>query len=235
MSRIIDANTDVLFLGKTGENLATTVRFHVSAWIADHGVGTFQLLVKRNGDVYPYPASIALAEEAYVLWDVTESDVAYPGYGKCELNYYVNNVLAKSWTWGTKVVQALDDTEQEVPEPYESWVQSVLAAGSAAQSSAIDAEDSAERAETAADRAEDARDAAIEASEAAAISASNAQTYEAQSAINAQAAEYAARTMSYATFTMDEFGHVIIINSERLGTTSFQLNEEGHLEVILNG
>lgn len=235
MSRIIDAHNDVLMLGKTGENLAATVRFPVASWIEAHGIGTFQLLVKRNGDVYPYPAEVLLADETYVLWNITESDVANPGYGKCELQYFVDNILAKSWTWVTKVVQSLDDTEEDPPEPYESWVQSVLAAGSAAQASAVSADASADRAEAAADRAEDARDAAIEAAESAGISASNAQNYEAQSAINAQAAEYAARTMSYATFTMDEYGHVIIINSERLGTTSFELNENGHLEVILNG
>lgn len=233
MSRIIDAENEVLFIGKTGENLAVTVRFPVSSWIEEHGLGTFQLLVKRNGDVYPYPADVVLVDETYVTWDVTNSDVKFPGYGRCELNYFVNDVLAKSMTWVTRVVQGLDETEEEVPEPYESWVQSVLAAGSAAQSSATDAEASAQRAEAAAETAEDARDAAIEASEAAAISASNAQNYEAQSALNAEAAEFAARSMSYATFTMDNQGHIIVTNSERLGTTSFSLNENGHLEVTL--
>lgn len=104
-------------------------------WIETYGAGTFQLLVKRNGDVAPYPAVIE-ADEAHVFWDVTAADVRYPGSGRCELNYFVGDVLAKSAVWITTVSRSLAGEDEEVPEAYEGWVNKVLEAANEVKSSA---------------------------------------------------------------------------------------------------
>lgn len=39
--------------------------------------------------------------------------------------------------------------------------------------------------------------------------------------------------MSFATFDMDEEGHLILRNADLLGTTDFNLNDNGHLEVTI--
>jgi hypothetical protein len=37
--------------------------------------------------------------------------------------------------------------------------------------------------------------------------------------------------MTFVGFSMNNAGHVIITNSDRLGTTSFELTKKGHMEV----
>jgi len=73
------------------------------------------------------------ADEAHVYWDVTAADVKYPGSGRCELNYFVGNVLAKSAVWVTTVSRSLAGEDEEVPEAYEGWVNKVLEAANEAQ------------------------------------------------------------------------------------------------------
>lgn len=138
--RIVTAGNGVLSIGRCGENYAVRVDFPVADWTDTYGVGTFQLLVKRNGDVAPYPAVIE-ADEAHVYWDVTAADVKYPGSGRCELNYFVGDVLAKSAVWITTVTPSLAGEDEEVPESYEGWVNNVLEAANSAQSSADRAEE----------------------------------------------------------------------------------------------
>ena len=133
--RIIEAGAGVLPIGRCGENYAVRVDFPVADWIETYGAGTFQLLVKRNGDVAPYPAVIE-ADEAHVFWDVTAADVRYPGSGRCELNYFVGDILAKSAVWITTVSRSLAGEDEEVPEAYEGWVNKVLEAANEAKSSA---------------------------------------------------------------------------------------------------
>ena len=45
------------------------------------------------------------------------------------------------------------------------------------------------------------------------------------------AAEAAANSVGYVSFAVTAQGHVIVQNAERLGTSSFTLNNNGHLEV----
>lgn len=51
-----------------------------------------------------------------------------------------------------------------------------------------------------------------------------------RAATNAQAAQNALAGMNFVRFTMDETGHLLIQHAERLGTTSFRINN-GRLEV----
>ena len=139
-------------LGKQGENEALRVVWPciVDQWAKLYGSGGFSLAVQRHGDAAPYPAVVTI-EGNDLVWTVTSADLANVGDGKCELVYTVKDKIAKSQTWVTVVYQSLTGGgTTEPPDPYQSWVDEVLAAGANAQQSAAEAAQSASDAEEAA-------------------------------------------------------------------------------------
>ena len=197
-------------IGRLGEKESTMVIFDISDWNTIYGDGIFSLMCQRNGESDPYIAVIEQTETE-VHWVVKDVDVGIKGYGKCELIYTVGDAIAKSEIYGTVVGDALQGGSVP-PEPWEDWVERVLAAGAAAQDAAVSAEHSAE--------------VAIEKAGEAETSAINAN-------ISAQAAQDAANSMSFVSFDIDPDGDLYINRSEHLGTTAFELNENGELEVSI--
>lgn len=190
-----------LTLGRQGENLARQVVFDLSAWEAEYGPGTVELIHQRPGDTSPYPVA-AVREGSTLVWTLTATDTAvassYGSDGHCELRYYVGEVLVKSRTWLTKVIRAMSTpSETAPPDPEQGWVDQVLAAGAAAMTAADAAKADADRSaalaaevdEKAAQTAQDATESA-QAKEAAQTAQRLAD--EAQSA--AEAARNAAET-----------------------------------------
>lgn len=152
-------------IGRLGENEATQVIFNIADFL-EFGDGTFSLLHQRAGDPAPYPCAIERHDNT-VTWEISSGDCSAQGYGRCELIYTVGSVIVKSEIWTTFTGTALTGAA-DPPEPWESWVEQVLAAGAAAQESAGDA------AESAAEAANYAEVAAAEAQDAE-TSAENAQ------------------------------------------------------------
>lgn len=111
-------------LGRLGENEVTTVVFDITEWRELYGEGTFSLLNRRSGDAAAYPCVVE-QDEREVRWNIKAADVAVAGYGQCELIYTVGSTVAKSKIYNTYVDQALTGGDN-VPEPWEDWVQDVL-------------------------------------------------------------------------------------------------------------
>lgn len=120
-----------LVLGRMGENIAVTLQFPIKKWREEFGNGTFSLLHQRNGDEAPYPVVIT-EDENMVYWTVTASDVQKKGFGRAELIYIVGDLIAKSEIFTTSTGEALGQ-QTTPPEPWEAWVNQVLAAGAAAE------------------------------------------------------------------------------------------------------
>lgn len=211
----VTKRTTVINIGKQGEKNARPILFPVASWYNDYGSGgVFNLNHRRADDAQPYPVTIEVTDEG-VLWSVMPVDNAQVGIGECELTYSVNNVIVKSATWQTQVIEALAPSGDTPPDPYESWYENVLEASNRAVNAADESEDSAN---ASAESAASASDSAT----AAGISANDAQT--------------ALQGMVYVTFVVNSEGHITIQNGDLLGTTSFQLvpvgeANEGHLEV----
>ena len=124
-------------LGRRGENEATQIVFDVSWLIDTFGAGTAQLAVIRPEEEDPYPAVVEQDDDARtVTWTLTNADTANAGRGECELFWYVGDTLAKSIVYRTEVMRDIGDVGEDVPEPYETWVEEVLAAGAQAQENA---------------------------------------------------------------------------------------------------
>ena len=145
----------LLNLGRQGEHLARRVRFtEPAAWAAAYGAGTAQLLVCRPGEAEPYPAALEEEPDGAWTWTVTGTDTALPGRGRCQLVYLRDDTVVKSAVWDTAVLPSLGEAATEAPEPQQTWVDQVLAAGTDARDAGAEATDAAARAEASAALAE---------------------------------------------------------------------------------
>lgn len=130
-----------IFIGYQGENEATQVAIDVTGWQELYGSGSFTLVHRRSGDDGGYPIVPTLQGET-LLWNVTNSDTANKGHGALQVLYIVDEVIAKSITFVTITGASVDDSA-DPPDPFESYVETVIEAKE-------DAENAAERAEAAA-------------------------------------------------------------------------------------
>ena len=120
------SNGKQIYLGLQGENLAREISFDISDFFSEYGSeGAFLLLARRNGDAAPYGVVSSVIGNA-LIWSPDSTDTAKAGYGKCELQYYIGDHLAKSEVWTTFVAPALDEGEAVSPEAWQSWVDDVM-------------------------------------------------------------------------------------------------------------
>ena len=224
--RILIAGNQTLNIGKMGEHEALRVQFPISDWLKDFGNGVFQLLHKRNRDVEAQPV-VVTSDSEYAYWLVSRSDVAYDGIGYCELVLIVNSSVAKSQTWTTWVDPSISPDNETPPDPFKSWVDDVLQAGSGVGESARQAKLAEQEAKAAADVALDASEKAVSASTTANVASASAGESAANAEKAALAAQSAANRVAYATFELSESGDLVINNSESLGSTTFSWNDTG--------
>ena len=137
----------VIHIGRAGENLATTVQFDVADWIkpvSEGGFGTdgtFSLFVQQGGgQIYPQNLVEEQASELdsnIVEWNITDSNTATIGLGKCELVYSINTgetdeednpifQKVKSVIYDIVVTNSLDiEAQGNVPSAIDSWLNEV--------------------------------------------------------------------------------------------------------------
>ena len=119
-------------LGYRGENLARQVIFDLANWQEVYGNGTAILIARLPNTQTPYPCSV-LQEGDKLLWRLSASDTSVAGKGNCELSYYVGERLVKSAIFQTYVAESLAPVG-DAPDPKESWIEDILAAGADAVS-----------------------------------------------------------------------------------------------------
>lgn len=139
MRTVVATPGTVIPIGRQGENEVVTVIFQTSAWPAELGAGSFQLVHKRVNDNTPYPCVITVDEDGNVNWLIKSADVYNVGFGCCQLSFVVDQAIAKSVIFTTSTLPSLGGGG-DVPEPYQDWVDAVLAAGAHALTASSDAE-----------------------------------------------------------------------------------------------
>ena len=188
-----------LAIGKRGENKAACVVFDISDWRAMYGAGTVQLIHQRNGDKIPYPCVVEMSGGA-ALWTITNTDVANPGVGRAELQYWVGDSIVKSEIFSTKTARSMGDAGETPPEPATTWLEQMQQLGTETEENANAAEASAKAAEASAasvaDVAADAQEAkrAAEAASKSAVDAAASEESAAASSAKAQTAQKAAES-----------------------------------------
>lgn len=229
-------NRRVFHIGKLSENKVEQIDFNVRHWQERYGEGGAVLIVQRYGDTAGYLVPLII-EDGVASWVISNVDTAKVGKGAAELKYVVGDKVKMGTIFGIICEKSLADSG-EVPDEYESWLdtlttistqvttnaQTATAAATAAQTSAASAAASATAAGTAQTAAEVAQGAAEAAQSAAETAQGKAETAQA-------AAQSALAGMTFVGFSVDADGHVLITNSDLLGTTEFELTENGHMEV----
>lgn len=223
-------------IGYEGENVVTEIIFDLSLWVSEYGLGGVTLLVIRHGDTDAYPVPLMI-EDGVASWSITRVDTAKVGRGAIQLKYVVGEKIKKSPIYTTSCSNALDDSDT-VPDPYDSWLAtltdlSALVTAKVAESlvnadiAQMAAHISAQAASQSAQSADAAEKSELNALESAQASRSEAD----KSKIYAEQAQGALGGMTFVGFSMNDDGHVLVTNSDRLGTTSFELTQSGHMEV----
>lgn len=121
----VEPNTTAIPLGRQGENLARTIYFELSELISNYGEGTATLVCLRPSDTAPYVCETTQTG-AMLAWTPTNTDTAFAGGGKCELRWVVGETLAKSIIYTTTIAPSITGAG-EVPSPYKSWYDAIIA------------------------------------------------------------------------------------------------------------
>ena len=128
---------NIIPIGYEGENKVEEVQFDFSEWVPDYGSGTNILLHQRSADPAPNPVTLT-TEGNVATWTLSSADTQYKGWGAAQLVYTVGEAIKKSAVYRTYNNASLGDST-DPPEPWETWVDEVIAAGNAAQEAAEDA------------------------------------------------------------------------------------------------
>lgn len=109
-----------LHIGKQGENLTREITFDCAAWLDGLTGGALSIVHQRPSDPDAYPCGNYVTDDTSLTWSINETDVAFSGLGKCELRYTIGSRIAKTKTFYTEIVNALNplDTPPEAWEPY---------------------------------------------------------------------------------------------------------------------
>lgn len=111
---IVGLNTDIIRLGKTADNEVLSVIFPK---YEDFEATLTNVLPKETEG---YPVLLTLTEDGWE-WNVTATDLAREGIGKCEVVYTQNGKIKHSaTTYETHIVKSLSPSG-EMPEPMENW------------------------------------------------------------------------------------------------------------------
>lgn len=111
-------------LGHTGENEAVHVAFSLLPFKEAFPGGAPALLVRRKGDAEAYPVTLTVeGDTAY--WTVTSADTEKAGFGQCELQWYLGDMLAKSDKFDFLVAQALEAGAEPPDEPSKRWFEAL--------------------------------------------------------------------------------------------------------------
>ncbi len=117
-----------LQIGLQGENEATQVEFDLSAFADEFGAGQAELAIKRCGDTTPYPLELYVDGNNKATWTITNTDTAKAGHGRAQLSYYVDDIVKKTVIYTTYVGQSV--SQGTVPaDPYESYLERMMAIG----------------------------------------------------------------------------------------------------------
>ena len=234
MTFTADQSTTDLFLGRQGENLATQIIFAVPEDLQQYAAFVYVL---RNGDDTAYPATNVVVADGSITWTITSVETLTYGAGEVQIRFVDNETIIKTIVFRSFVSQSIDMDAGDVPDPYETWLDSLVELAAETQQAARAAKLSEDNAKTSEDNAKyysiqaqlsanasqqsryESRTFSQD-SKAWAIGVRNGQpvpstdeTYENNSKYYAELAQQAADEAGYIYFYIDENGDLIYVKT----------------------
>lgn len=114
-----------IVIGRSGENETSEVSFDLTDWVNEYGQGHPYMHVKRHGDAFPYPITLAF-EDNIATWTISSIDTEKEGYGQAQLVYVVDNKIRKTIIYRIYVDKSVSHCSF-VPDPYETWLDELTA------------------------------------------------------------------------------------------------------------
>ena len=102
------STTNLIAIGRTGENERLRVLFDVRDLTAEFPGCHFTLLHQRPGATVAYPVPTVEVAGDDVIWTVTAADTSRAGRGHCELICTLGDVVAKTLIYTTAIQTSLD-------------------------------------------------------------------------------------------------------------------------------
>ena len=121
MYSVSDETRQPIFEGVQGENEAREIQFDVTAWVEELGEGVCTATAKRPTDTTPYPVTVTRSGNV-VTWKPNSTDTSIEGIGAFQLAFSINDVVAKTRIWNTKIAPSLVGAG-DPPDPYDDWIQ----------------------------------------------------------------------------------------------------------------
>lgn len=176
--RCIDSGavTTPIFLGERGENGATAVNVDFSDWVNEYGSGVITLYAIRSSDTVPYPVILSVSGNI-ATWTITDVDTAEIGIGKAEYVYAVDGNTVKTALFVTRVSSDILGSDTTPPDPYATWLDTLMNLAAETQENAQIATGAAADAQSAKAASENAEEAAEAAQTIAENSASDSEAY----------------------------------------------------------
>ena len=240
---------DLGLVGRYDENKTREIIFDCADILSEYPEAVIECAVQRVKDADAYLADVVTDGTKRIIV-LTEADVYYPGLLRIELRAKISADRRKSATYTAQVVDSLrgqadkpgnpvpdslnrlNETlgnAQKIEKTLELAVADADAATIRANESASNADKSAENADAAKERTEETTERAEEA-----ITETNTATEAAKAATSA--AQAAAASITFLTFEVStDDGHLYVNNPERISGIGFEIDENGYLEVVVNG
>lgn len=100
--------------GRAGENDYTEIAFDISEWQAEYVIGSLILMIQRPHETEAYPTSVYI-EGQFAVHTLTDTDLAFAGAGRCQLQMLSGAVIAKTRVFRTNCEISL--MSGDVPAP----------------------------------------------------------------------------------------------------------------------
>ena len=143
--RLCDLKHVTIPIGIVGENCHTIVKIDCTKAFQDYpGAVAEMVVLPPVGEAYP---AVLSRDGDIIIWEVTNSDLVYEGFGEIQLQFVVDETVAESYIGRTKILRSIIATG-EIPTAWENWLNDFTELKLAAEAAAESAEQDAADAET---------------------------------------------------------------------------------------
>ena len=152
MYSVADETRKPIFEGVQGENEARSIEFDITPWVEELGNGACTATAKRPTDTTPYPVTVTRSGNV-VTWKPDSTDTAIEGLGAFQLSFSIDDVVAKTRIWNTKIAPSLIGSG-DPPDPIPDYIDEMREIAADAIQAAQDAEQAVEDAQDEVENAE---------------------------------------------------------------------------------